>query len=232
MQGNSIDDYNRLLVLEKYAERRALSVLRGANFTHCLRINNIVPSIDIIDTKGNSITIRGSDLYDKRTWKKFLSSTGESTDTCQLTDVVDRLAKRYRTWVLTEHTERYRAISAEADVAWFEQVAGLVVIRQIMEKKHEAYVCQRRETFADPWVAAEMGTLLAINEIAKESAKIIHHIVKEPEKAQQLIEQLYDVHYNRIQARPQIQREALPPLPSGAATPLALLSGIGGDSNE
>src|SRR6266849_221557 len=222
----SIADYNRVLVLEKYAERRALAWLRGANFTHCLRINDIPTSISVTDAKGNIYTIRGSDLYDERTWKKFIGIGSSDVDLCQLTDTVDFLVKRYRTWLLTEHTERYRAINSDSDLAWFEQVAGLVVVRRIMEKKHEAYYCQNREVFADPWIAAEMNTLIMLNDIAREIAKAVHHIVENPEQAEQLIEQAYDVCYNRIQNRPQLLREVLPPLPAGTPTPLALLSGV------
>lgn len=226
----SIVDYNRILVLEKYAERRALAFLRGANFTHCLRINNIPPSIEIESQKGDKITIRGSDIYDKRVWQKFLKQTSPNVDLCQLTDVVDVLVKQYRTWLLTEHTERYRAIGDENDLAWFEQVAGLVVVRQIMEKKYEVYMCQQREVFADPWIAIEMSTIMHLNEMMKDSAKAVHHIVKEPEKAQELVERLYEVHYNSLQNRPQKMREVLPPLPMGEPMPLALLTG--GESNE
>lgn len=232
IMNQSIVDYNRVLVLEKYAERRALAYLRGANFTHCLRINDIPTSINVTDAKGNTHTIRGSDLYDERTWKKFISATSPDVDLCRLTDTVDFLVKRYRTWLLTEHTERYRAINSESDLAWFEQVAGLVVVRRIMEKKHEVYYCQNHEVFADPWIAAEMNTLILLNDIAREIAKAVHHIVKNIEQAEQLIEQAYDVCYNRIQNRPQILREVLPPLPTGTSMPLALLSGARGESDE
>jgi hypothetical protein len=221
----SIAEYNRVLVLEKYAERRALAFLRGANFTHCLRINHISTSISVTDAKGNIHTIRGSDLYDDRTWRKFIGDEYSDADLCQLTDTVDFLVKGYRTWLLTKHTERYRAINSEADLAWFEQVAGLVVVRRIMEKKHEVYYCQNREVFADPWVAGEMNVLMMLNEMAKDSAKAVHHSVKNPEQAEQLIEQLYEAHYNRIQNRPQVLREVLPPLPMGTPEPLALLTG-------
>ena len=222
----SIADYNRVLVLEKYAERRALAFLRGANFTHCLRINNIPTSISVTDAKGNCHIIRGSDLYDERTWRKFIGVSSKDADLCLLTGTVDFLVKRYRTWLLTEHTERYRAINSEADLAWFEQVAGLVVVRRIMEKKHEAYYCQNREVFADPWIAAEMNTLIMLNDIAREIAKSVHHIVENPEQAEQLIEQAYDVCYTRIQNRPLTFREPLPALPADTPMPLALLSGV------
>lgn len=222
----SIADYNRVLVLEKYAERRALAFLRGANFTHCLKLNNIAPSIDIVDAKGNTITISGSDLFDARTWKKFLASTEQESDLCILTDIVDGLVKQYRIWLLTAHTERYRSISSESDLAWFEQVAGLVVVRRILEKKYEVYHCQLREVFADPWVAHEMNSIKMFGDMGKEFAKAVHHIVKNPDDAQKLIEQVYDIVYNRIQNRPMIEREPLPALPAGTPEPLALLGGV------
>jgi hypothetical protein len=228
----SIADYNRVFVLEKHAERRALAYLRGANFTHCLRINDIAPSIDIVDAKGNKITIRGSDIFDERTWKKFLSSTNQESDLCRLTDVVDGLVRQYRTWLLTEHTKRYQSISSESDLAWFEKVAGMVVVRRILEKKYEVYHCQGLQVFADPWIAVEMSTIMTLNAMAKEIAKAVHHIVKNPDDAQKLVEQVYDIHYNRIQNREQVLREVLPALPAGASMPLALLSGARDASDE
>ena len=59
-----------------------------------------------------------------------------------------------------------------------------------------------------------------------EIAKAIHHIVRQPEQAKELVEHLFDVQSTKLRDRPQQIRQALPPLPplpEGAHLPLALL---------
>jgi hypothetical protein len=46
-------------VLEQHAERAALAVVRGANFTQSLTINGIIPSLDVSTPKGKSLTFHG-----------------------------------------------------------------------------------------------------------------------------------------------------------------------------
>src|SRR6202035_1516655 len=109
------------------------TVLRGTTFTDCLKINGLAPTCEVITPEGKTITIRGSDIYDSRTWKKFLTNTNQETSLFQLTEVREQLASQYKAWLLTEHTTRYRALSTEADLAWFERVVTLTVTRHIME---------------------------------------------------------------------------------------------------
>ena len=92
MSTPSIPDSQRLLALEKHAEQWALTILRGATFTDCLKINGIAPTCEIVTPEGKTVTIRGSDVYDHRTWKKFLASINQDEDIYQLTDVKEHLA--------------------------------------------------------------------------------------------------------------------------------------------
>ena len=213
----TIADAEQLLTAEKRAEQWALSVLHGTTFTDNLKINGLAPMLEIMTPGEKPITIRGSDIYDKRTWKKFLTSINQTESVYQLTDIGEHLIEHYKQWLLNEHTARYRALSTEAHLTWFERVVTLAVTRHIMEQKYAAYATQGLETFADPRVAVEMGYLLMLNQVVKESARLIHHIVKEPAQAHQLIEQFYKEHARQIQARSLVQPEPTPALPPGVS---------------
>jgi hypothetical protein len=211
------------LLLEQYAERVALLVVRGANFTQCLKINELAPSITIVTPKSQHLTLYGRDLSNERTWKKFLLTQGQSADLCHLVGVVVQLALRYRGWLLTCYTQRYQAISTQTEQDWFEQVTQLVVVRKIMERKYEAFVYEQCESFADPWVAEEMTVLMRINMMTNEVANTLYRLVKQPGMAQHFIEQLYETHVAHLEKRPQRVRTQLAPLPLGTMMPLAFL---------
>jgi hypothetical protein len=211
-------------LLEQYAERMALSVISGANFTQCLKINGLAPLITIVTPKGQHLTLHGRDLCNERTWKKFLLTQGQSLDLLQLIGVVDQLALRYRGWLLTCYTQRYQAISTPTEREWFEQVTQLVIVHKIMERKYEAFVYEQCDSFADPWVAEEMTVLMRINMMTREIASTLYRLVKQPGMAQQFIEQLYETHAAYLEKRPQRARRQLAPLPPGTMMPLAFLS--------
>jgi hypothetical protein len=209
-------DAQQRLQMEQHAEQWALMVVRGTTFTDCLKLNGLAPSRQVSTSEGKTFTLRGSDIYDSRTWKKFLASTGQQESIYQFTDQGEQVAEHYKIWLLNEHTDRYQALSAEADLAWFEQVVTLAVTRHIMEQKYQAYTTQGLETFADPRVAMEMGNVLMLNHLMKEAARLVHHIVKKPEQARQLIEQFYEEHDRQMQARSLLMREPPQTLPPGA----------------
>ncbi len=212
------------ILFEQHAERAALSIVRGANFTQCLIINGLVPSMTVMTPTSRQFTIHGRDLFDDRTWKKFLSSQDLAVEQCRLTGVVDPLAKGYRSWLLTSYTSRYQALSTQTELTWFEQVTLLVTIRKIMEDKYARFVREQREAFADPWVAEEMSVLMRLNTMASEIAKSIHHIVRQKDAAQVLLEQLYETHAAHLEQRSLRARTPLPALPPGTAMPLLGLS--------
>lgn len=56
------------MLLEQYAERAAISIVRGANFTKCLTINGLAPSITVMIHTSRQITIHERDLFNERTW--------------------------------------------------------------------------------------------------------------------------------------------------------------------
>lgn len=222
METNNSSEENALL-LEQYAERMALSVMRGANFTQCLKINGLAPSIIVTTPKSQRLTLHGHDLSNERTWKKFLLTQGQSVDLCRLVGVVEPLALRYRAWLLTCYTQRYQAISTQAERDWFEQVTLCVVTRKIMERKYEAFLYEQRESFADPWAAEEMTVLMRIHMMTNEIASTLYRLIKQPGMAQHFIEQLYETHAAHLEKRPQRTRTLLAPLPLETMMPLAFL---------
>jgi hypothetical protein len=209
----------QMLLLEQHAERMALAVMRGTNFTQCLKINGLALSITVVTPKSQHLTLHGRDLSNERTWKKFLLTQGQSLDLCRLIGVVDQLALRYRIWLLTGYTQRYQAISTQVEREWFEQVTQMVVAR-----KYEAFLYEQRETFADPWVVEEMIMLTRINMMTNEIASALYRLIKQPGMAQNLIEHLYETHAAHLAKRPQQPRTQLALLPPETIMPLAFLS--------
>lgn len=211
-------------LLEQYAERAALSVVRGANFTQCLTINGLAPSITVMMPTSRQVTIHGRDLFNERTWQKFLGTQDYTLELSRLTGTVDPLVKGYRSWLLTRYTSRYQALSTQSELAWFEQVTVLVIVRKIMEGKYTQFVREQRDAFADPWVAEEMSVLMRLNAMASEIAKSIHHIVQQKDVTQSLLEQLYATHAMYLENRSLQARIPLPALPPGVALPLLSLA--------
>jgi hypothetical protein len=218
----SLLDAQQLLHAEQQAEQQALTALRGASFQDCLVIHGIAPAREASTLKGRAVTLRGSDIYDQRTWKKFLTSINQAEAVLQHTGMREGLIRHYITWLLHEHTERYRALSHEVELAWLEQVVTLAVTRRIMEQKYEAYAMQGLPAFANPQIAHAVGQVLLLNCLGKEAARLIHHIVKEPEQARLLIAQFYEENERQMQARSLLPPGSLPALQAGDDSPLAL----------
>lgn len=211
MSMSSINDTQQFIALDQIAERRAITVLRGVTFIDCLKMCGLAPMLTVQTPEGKTITIRGSDVYDSRTWAKFLSNTHQAEDLYQLTEVGANLAKQYKQWLLTEYTQRYRALSTTNELTWLEQVITLAVSRHIMEQKYHVYMTKGKETFADPRTAIEIGNILTLNRMTKEASRLIHHIIKEPTQAKHLIEQFYEEHFHQMEARSLLMNARLPP---------------------
>lgn len=71
---------------------------------------------------------------------------------------------------------------------------------------------------------------MSLNAMTTEIAKAIHHIVRQPEQAKDMIEHLFDIQATRLLEQPVHLRHPLPllpPLPKGVALPQALLPLLG-----
>lgn len=219
----TLADALQLLDQEQLAEQRALTVLCGTSFADCLRFNGLAPAIEISTPKGKTMTIHGSDIYNHRTWKKFLASIHQEEPIYQLTEVREELAGQYKTWLLQEHTARYHALSTEADLAWLERVIMLAVTRHIMEDKYAFYTTKGLKTFIDLQAPNEMSKLLALNQIARDIPRSVHHVVKEPARAREIIALFYEEHYRQFQIHSPIMNEPDPFLPEETPPPFTLL---------
>ena len=211
-------------LLEQHAERATLSIVRGANFTQCLTINGLAPSITVMTPTNQPFTLHGRDVFDERTWQKFLRTQEQLAEPRRLIEHVEPLVKGYRAWLLTRYTTRYQALSTDKELAWFEQVTLLVIVRKIMEDKYTRLVRQQSDAFADPWVAEEMSILMRLNTMASEIAKSIHHIVKQKDVAQPLLDQLYKTHAAYLEQRSLHEQTPLPAVPPGTTMPLLKLA--------
>ncbi|GHO96626.1 hypothetical protein KSF_066740 [Reticulibacter mediterranei] len=205
-------------LLECYAERIALSVRRATNFTQSLLQQHLAPDITLLNRRGQPLILHGKDICNEGTWRKFLTAATLATpQLCSLVEGTETITRRYRSWLLTSYTQRYKNLVQPAHLTWFHHVTRLAVIWHIMEAKAQ------HSAFVDPWVAQEMEALEALGTLATEVAKAIHHIVKEPkEEAPRLLEHLYLVHAAEM-TRPHLAPQPLPALPEGMHPPLALL---------
>src|SRR5437016_10671775 len=111
MNDTSLFSHDESLCLkEQYAEHLALLVVGSVSFTDCLRRFGLPTALEIALPTRGSIHIEGGGLRNQRTWKKFLSTTGQDEHIHQLTGAGELLAKHYTAWLLSQHTRRYRLI--------------------------------------------------------------------------------------------------------------------------
>ena len=182
------DEHSR----EQDAEWKALPLMRYLHFKKVLEAAGIPTKIVIQPQSGKEITIRESDIFDRGTWKKFLSSIDQTVEPYRLAGVGEALAIEYKRWFLTQHTSRYRAISSESHLAWFGRVVTLAVQRFIMENKFEAYLRQQEDAFASAHVALILTIIMVLHDMQKETPRVIHHIVKEPALFKALLGEHFD----------------------------------------
>ena len=93
-----------------------------------------------------------------------------------------------------------------------------------MEQKYTRYIEQGRQTFADPWTCSEMYRLQILHALPGELARLVHHIVREPERQHMLIDQFHSDLEARVRGGLFAPPEALPPLREGTRLPFAPLS--------
>jgi hypothetical protein len=100
----------------------------------------------------------------------------------------------------------------------------LVVARRLMEQKYSLYIAQGHQAFADAWVCSEMCRLQLLSSLTGELARLVHHIMDDPEQQESLIDQFHGNLDIRMRGHLFTAPEPLPPLPEGAILPFALLS--------
>ena len=209
--------------LEHYLERWALEQCLPSTFVQCLRRNQIAPSIECATVKGKTITIQGSDIADKGTWRKFLKSFSYEGQTYSLSQDGEPLAKLYQEWIVREHTTRYRAITSQSHHDWLRRVIMLTIARFLLWHKYERYRAGEQCAIVDPWVANQLHQLWLLREATKDTARLIHHMIENPDRGQHLIEQFVTALDEQIRTHSLLFPNALPLLSQGTSHPFLLL---------
>ena len=207
---------------ERYTERWALGVCRSPTFVQCLKAFNIAPTITVGTPKCKSITISASDIYGAR--KRFFSTLESDQEACYMTLVGDKFVDLYQDWLLNEHTDRYRYITLDAHRKWLKQVIILMVARHLMQQKYALSITQGCHAFVDAWACSEMCRLQLLNSLTSELARLVHHIMDDPERQQALIDQLHADLDIRMRGHLFAAPDPLPALTEGVILPFALLS--------
>jgi len=207
---------------ERHLERWALEVCRYPTFLECLKAYGIAPTMQVRTPKGKTLTVSASHIYGART--KFFATLDLEEALCHLTLVGEKFVPLYQEWLLHEYTERYRYLTAPEQRAWLAQVVTLVVARYVMSHKYALSLTQGRQAFADPWVCGEMGYVQVLHSLPNELARLVHHIVRDAEQQQVLIEQFFTELGVRMQGHHFGPPDPLPPLPEGTFLPFTLLS--------
>jgi hypothetical protein len=184
-------------------------------------LKNGTHTITVSKAKGKTLTINASDVYAAR--KRFLSGLEPEQDAFALTLVGDKLVDLFLDWILCEYSERYRSIVTEDQRTWLRQVAILVIARHLMEQKYTRCIEQGERTFADPWVCSELCRLHLLHTLTGDLARLVHHIVRDPERQELLIDQFHADLEARMKG-PFALPESLPPLLEDARLPFSLLS--------
>ena len=213
-------EYN--VLKERHVERWALNAYRSATFIQCLKKFGIAPTITVSTPKGKSIAINASDISAAR--KRFFAGLDLEQDACHMTSVGDKLVDLYQDWLLHEYSDRYHYVASDAHRKWLRQVIILVVTRHLMELKYTLYIAQGHQAFADLWACSEMCRLQLLNSLTGELARLVHHIMDDPEQQQSLIDQFHNDLDIRMRGHLFIMLEPLPSLPEGEILPFALLS--------
>ncbi len=207
---------------ERYTERWALGVCRSPTFIQSLRTFHIAPTITCVTPKGTSITISASDMYGAR--KRFLSKLESDQEACFLTLVGDKYVDLYEHWLLNEHTRRYRFMTLDTHRKWLRHVIILVVAKHLMERKYVLYITQGQKAFADTWACSEMCRLQLLHSLTSELARLVHHIMDDPDQQQELIDQFHADLEIRMRGQLFAAQDPLPALPNDVALPFALIT--------
>ena len=219
---NMSSEANIQPLLEQHLERQSLAACRSATFVQCLKDYGIAPTITVTSSdEKNSLSIRASDIS---SLKKRMIERVVDLEQCEypLSTELPRIVELCQHYLLNEHTSRYRLLVSHTHRQWLQSVVTLVVIRYIMEQKYEHASVEGCHSFADPWVGSEMERLMILRSLPGMVAQLVHHVVKEPDQAQEMIEQFYTSIDIRMKGHVLVSFKHLQPLPQGTAFPLAL----------
>lgn len=210
------------LLQECYLERQALSVCRSATFLGCLQTRNIAESVMVRLPKGKTVAVRASQISGTRA--KFFARITLEPDRCLLTHRGEELVDLYLQWLVQEYTERYRHLKTAEHQHWLTQVVTLVVCRALMEQKYHWATTQGILAFADAWAYQEMARLHLLHTLPGDIARLVHHVVRDPEHQHDLLAAFWTELDVRLQGPHLCFPDPLPPLPGGTLSPFPELT--------
>jgi hypothetical protein len=206
------------LLVEQHVERWGLATYRSASFLQVPQAYHLAPTLQIVTSKGNTIVLRASDIYGAR--MKALGSQEIDQDRFALTRLGEHLVLTYRDWLLTAYSSRYRHVSTDAQRAWVTQIIILVIARHLLHYKWTCALLHGTQAFADPWVGSVVSHLALSHGLPGDLARMVHHIVRDPDQQHTLMTQFLEDLDDRMQRHPFVFPSPLPSLPEGTYIPL------------
>lgn len=213
------------LLQERYLERLALPVSQPASFLGALAEYHLAPTSTVTSPKGKEFTLHASAVYGARN-KYFARVDLAWQQRCPLLLLGESLVAGYQQWLTTSYTRSYRCVMTDEQRTWLQQVSTLVVARHLMERKLAGFLAADPHAFADSWVCCMMDRYSLVHLIPGEQARLVHHILREPEREQALIEHFVSILDDRMRRHPFVVPVPLPLLPEGVQLPLAYLSTV------
>src|SRR5260221_114298 len=174
------------ILVERHAERKSVKIVRGASFTHSQKLNTLEAACTVPDENGEYITIQGKDIYNKKTWDKYLDNVSFNIELGWLAGNAGLIANDYARWLRTGgHTKRYKNIRSRRARKWLRETTRLVVLHRILDYKEETH------NFVDEWAESEMGKILLAKECRDDLHEAFHKAFKEDSHAEELLEKTY-----------------------------------------
>lgn len=200
-----------------WAEHQSLVLTGGDTGTHMLKVQGIPLKITVSGKNGEEIVIRGQDVLNQGSLRKFLEESGLTDKEIDvLAYVAPEKAAQYVKALRKKRTGNYQYIRREQDVKWLKEVALRGVLRYFMDRMLENHA------FLSSWVESQVWRQKTAREWARELAIAIKHGIKDPEHAEEILEQSFNKYLQLLADQKFPPYEDPPVLPHGASNPLAL----------
>lgn len=200
-----------------WAEHQSLVLTGGDTGTHMLKVQGIPLKITVSGKNGEEIIIRAQDILNQGSLRRFLEEHGLADKEIDvLAYVAPEKAAQYAKTLRQKRTGNYQYIRREQDVKWLKEVALRGVLRYFMDRMLDNHA------FLSPWVESQVWRQRTAREWARDLAIAIKHGIKDPERAEEFLEQSFTKYLQLLADQKFPPYEAPPMLPPGVAHPLAL----------
>jgi hypothetical protein len=200
-----------------WAEHEALRLTGGDTGTHMLKVQNISLKITVHGKNGEEIVIRGQDVINQGSIRRFLEEQGIlEKDIDTLAYVAPEQAAKYAKSLRLKRSGNYQYINRNQDVGWLNEVALRGMIRYFLD------AMLVNHSFLSSWVESQVWRQKTAREWARDLAMAIRHGIKDPERAEEFLEQSFTKYLQLLSERDFPPYEVVPLLPPGVAHPLEL----------